>query len=87
MPELPENYARLLGDTTSTSLLSGAIVGAACEVDAMIDRYKKDFPGLKVVLTGGDSHYLPGLLKNTFFAHQNLLLIGLNSVLIYAGKA
>lgn len=79
-------YTQLIGDTTETSLLSGAILGAACEADAMIDRYKDAFPELQVVLTGGDSGHLSGLLKNTFFAQQNLVLIGLNTVLIHAAK-
>lgn len=81
-----ENYNQLIGDTTTNSLLSGAMIGAASEADAMIERYKNRYPGIKVVLTGGDTAYLSGLLKNPFFAHPNLPLIGLNTVLIHASK-
>lgn len=84
--EVKAYYTQLIGDTTETSLLSGAILGAASETDAMIERYKANFPELQVVLTGGDCGHLSGLLKNTFFAQQNLVLIGLNTVLIHAAK-
>lgn len=71
------------GNDTRTSMLSGAQLGAAFEVDETINRYKSRYPDLKVVLTGGDSHYLSGQLKNPFFANPNSLLLGLNTVLLY----
>jgi type III pantothenate kinase len=77
------DYGKLVGNTTSESLLTGALVGAACEVDEMINRYKAEFGEMRVVLTGGDGPYLSGQLKNSFFAHQNLLLQGLNTILEY----
>jgi type III pantothenate kinase len=78
-----KNYDKLTGQSTTESLLSGALVGAACEVDAMIDRYKTMHQNLQIVLTGGDSDYLCRQLKNRFFADQNILLHGLNAILNY----
>ena len=51
------------------------------EVDAMIDRYKEMYEDLVVVITGGDGDYLCSQLKNRFFANQNILLHGLNTIL------
>ncbi len=79
--ETDENYSQLIGDSTQSSLLTGAQLGAACEVEQMVQRYREQFPDLQVVLTGGDSYYLSKQLKNPFFANQNHLLIGLNAVL------
>ena len=81
--EPEEGYSKLVGSTTAESLLSGALIGAACEADGMISRYRAEFGDVKVILTGGDGPYLSTQLKNSFFAHQNLLLQGLNSILEY----
>ena len=79
--ETDKNYDKLTGQNTAESILSGALIGSACEVDAMIDRYSQSHPNLQVVLTGGDSDYLCKQLKNRFFANQNILLYGLNTIL------
>ena len=47
----------------------------------IIDEYKSRFTGLICVLTGGDSELLAKRLKNSIFAHQNLVLNGLNDIL------
>ncbi|MES2679504.1 MAG: type III pantothenate kinase [Bacteroidota bacterium] len=83
LPEIKadENYEKLTGQNTRESLLSGAIIGAALEADGMISRYKTLYPALQIVITGGDSPYLCKQLKNRFFANQNILLYGLNTIL------
>lgn len=81
--EINNSYDKLKGMNTHESLLSGAMIGAACEADDMITRYLLLHPALKVVITGGDSDYLCKQLKNRFFAHQNILLTGLNTILNY----
>ena len=77
------NYTKLIGNSTKNSMLSGALIGAACEVDGMIERYRLLHPNLIVAITGGDSEYLCKQLKNRFFAHQYLLLQGLHTILNY----
>jgi type III pantothenate kinase len=76
-----KEYEKLTGQNTAESLLSGALIGAACETDAMIDRYRSLYENLQVVITGGDADYLCKQLKNRFFANQNILLLGLNTIL------
>lgn len=73
----------LVGTDTNSSIISGVLNGAAAEVDGIIDRYKENYDNLTVVLTGGDWSFLAYSLKNKIFAHPNLVLFGLNSILQY----
>jgi type III pantothenate kinase len=77
------NYEKLTGQNTRESLLSGALLGAAAEVDECIRRYRETFENLVVVVTGGDSPYLCKQLKNRIFAHPDIVLSGLNNILNY----
>lgn len=81
--ELDKNYEELIGTNTFDSMLSGAQIGAAAEVDGIISKYLLNYANLQVVLTGGDADYLGKQLKNRLFANQNLLLYGLNTILNY----
>ncbi len=78
-----ENFNTLIGNTTENSILSGVLNGAIAEVDGVINEYKLQYPEILVLLTGGNSEYLAKRLKNSIFAHQNLVLKGLNHILNY----
>lgn len=73
----------LIGDTTKNSLLSGAINGAIAEIDGTIEKYKSEYPGLNIMITGGGASFFEKKLKNTIFADSNLVLKGLNEILFY----
>lgn len=81
--DVDKHYDKLIGQSTRESLLSGALMASVCEVDAMIDRYHSNYQNLVVVITGGDSDYLCKQVKSRFFAHQSILLQGLNTILNY----
>ena len=72
-----------IGKNTKESINSGVINGAIQEIDGVINQYKKKFLDLTVVLTGGDTNFLAKQLKSSIFANQNLLLQGLNRILIH----
>jgi type III pantothenate kinase len=80
---LIEEPIDLIGASTQHSILSGVVNGTVAEIDGLIGEYKKQFPQILVLLTGGDSEYLAKRLKNSIFAHQNLVLKGLNDILNY----
>lgn len=80
---LSENTIELIGTNTHNSILSGVVNGTISEIDGIINQYKLQYPGILVLLTGGDSEYLAKRLKNSIFAHQNLVLKGLNDILNY----
>jgi type III pantothenate kinase len=78
--KINETYP-VIGDDTSSCILSGVLNGVINEVDGYIDMVKLSFPDLKVVFTGGESFFFDKKLKNSIFVHPNLLLFGLNRIL------
>jgi len=72
----------LIGKDTRTSILSGVLNGTVYEMEGIIRAYSDRFDKLKVVITGGDQLYFVKKLKNSIFAAPNLVLEGLNEILI-----
>ena len=71
----------IVGTSTEKSIITGVLHGITDEIDSEIERYRSQFPTLKVILTGGDMPYLKKSIKNTIFANSNLVLEGLNKIL------
>ena len=78
-----ENRPKTIGSSTISSMLSGVVNGLISEMNGFILDYKRQFPDLKIVLSGGDAIFFEKELKNGIFADQNLVLKGLNEILIY----
>lgn len=85
--ESDEEITEVLGKNTRDALISGAYFGLASEIDGMIDRYREYYPELVPVLTGGNWSLFAYNLKNKIFAHPNLVLYGLNSILDHYVKS
>ena len=79
----PIEMPNLIGTTTETSIQSGVINGICQEMEGIILLYKEKYPNLKVILCGGDTSFFENRLKATIFAAPELVLFGLNSVLIH----
>jgi type III pantothenate kinase len=73
----------LIGTTTESCLQSGAIHGMTEEIKGIIGEYQREFDGLQVILCGGDARFFENKLKAPIFAIPELVLSGLNSILIY----
>jgi type III pantothenate kinase len=73
----------LMGANTEESMQSGVMRGIAAEIDGMIDSYRGRYPGLKVIICGGDSPFFETNLKQSIFVVPDLVLIGLNRILEY----
>ncbi len=73
----------LIGNSTNSALISGALHGIVFEIDGYINALKIKYPKLSVFLTGGSIFYFDTKLKNAIFAERNLVLIGLNRILQY----
>jgi type III pantothenate kinase len=71
----------LVGNDTNSSIESGVLNGVLLEMEGVIEQYILNYGLLNVVLTGGNHTYFANNLKNTTFAHPNLVLIGLNDIL------
>jgi type III pantothenate kinase len=79
----PKENVPLIGNTTETCIQSGVINGLLAETDGIIQQYKEKFKDLRVILCGGDSGFFENQMKASIFASPELVLIGLNSILIY----
>jgi type III pantothenate kinase len=79
----PAENPELIGNSTETSIQSGIVNGTVAEIDGIIDRYRQKYPDLQVILCGGDGPFFENKLKASIFASPDLVLIGLNSVLIH----
>jgi type III pantothenate kinase len=53
------------------------------EMEGIIDRYQEIDYLLQVVLCGGDAALFENKLKHTIFAAPDLVLIGLNRILLH----
>ncbi|MGC4057942.1 MAG: type III pantothenate kinase [Chitinophagaceae bacterium] len=71
----------LVGYDTESCMRSGAIFGAAAEIDGLIAMYESQYPDFNAILTGGDAPILAGKLKNKIFADPEILIKGLNQIL------
>lgn len=72
-----------IGVDTFGSIASGVVHGIAAEAEGIINRYKKRFTNLKVVITGGDLLMFGALINYKIFARPDLVLEGMNRILNY----
>lgn len=79
----PADQVALIGDSTETCIQSGVVNGLIAELNGIIAQYQQKFEGLKVILSGGDARFFENKLKGFIFAVPELVLSGLNSILIY----
>lgn len=80
---IPVESAPLIGNSTETCIQSGVINGMLAEINGIIHQYQEKYKGLKVILCGGDARFFENKLKGVIFAVPELVLSGLNSILIY----
>lgn len=73
----------LIGSDTEESILSGVQNGVIAEVSGIIAQYREKYPGLKVIICGGDASFFESKIKETIFTVPELVLVGLNRILEY----
>jgi type III pantothenate kinase len=84
LPLVPmQPFDALTGATTHQSILSGVINGIAFEIDGFIEHFKLKNPDINVFVSGGNLNYFDKRLKNNIFAVPNLVLEGLNKILLF----
>ena len=74
--------ADLFGRSTQSSILTGTVKGALLEMKGFIKAYKKKYPALRIILTGGDISFFDAHLEYKIFALPHLVLHGLNEILL-----
>lgn len=75
-----------IGRNTVTALQTGVLTGMVQEISGFISLYKKKYPRLKVVLTGGDCVRFAGQLNLSIFAAPDLVSLGLNEIIAHNVK-
>lgn len=73
----------LIGNSTETCMQSGVMHGVWAEVSGIIERYHKNYDNLGVVMCGGDHALFENKLNPSIFVTPNLVLSGLNGILIH----
>ena len=71
----------LIGFDTESCMRSGAVFGAAAEIDGIVAMYEAQYPDFNAILTGGDAPLLASKLKCKIFADPEILMKGLNQIL------
>ncbi|WP_167855390.1 type III pantothenate kinase [Hymenobacter fodinae] len=71
------------GDNTLSAIQSGVLNGAAAEVRGFVEEYRAQYPGLAVVLAGGDAAFFHARLKGSIFVIPELVLLGLHRILVH----
>lgn len=77
-PESP-----VIGNTTQTSITSGVLYGMQGEIQSIIEHYTSEYGRLQTILCGGGAKFFENRLKGAIFAAPELVLRGLNRILLY----
>ncbi len=78
--ELPQRSLSM-GVDTDSAMQVGAAQGAVFEMEGFIQKYRKTFRKLNILLTGGDAPFFVKRLKTKIFVSPHLVLQGLNEIL------
>jgi len=80
-----EDY-QLLGDCTTSAIVSGVQFGMVFEMNSYIDHFVKKNRDLVKILTGGDINFFVNKFENYIFAEPNLVFIGLEKIIEFNYK-
>lgn len=83
LPQLTASPAKtLLGQDTISNMISGSVACTGIMMDGVIRRLREgyDLPGLKVVVTGGNSRYVIPWIREDIIHDPDLLLKGLLAI-------
>ena len=85
LPDLQHDFSipKKIGKNTVECMRSGAVNGMLNEISGTINAMKDSFDNLKILLTGGDAELFDNELKSGIFADRNLVLRGLNKILLH----
>lgn len=85
---LPESTAptAFMAQSTEEAMRAGAFNGLLFEIEGYLEHFRQQNRPYQLVLTGGTSILLQNQIKNCTFAEPNLVLIGLNEILLQNSK-
>lgn len=77
-----QGFPPLLGQSTETCMQSGVVHGVLFEVRQMIEAYAHELGDFQLIFTGGAAFFFEKKLKAKIFVRPNLILEGLNTILL-----
>ncbi|WP_215226469.1 type III pantothenate kinase [Echinicola shivajiensis] len=81
--DLERGTPELVGANTLDGMKSGVYFGIKNEIEGIINQYLGNHQDLEVFICGGDAKFFESLTKDHIFVIPNLVLHGLNRILIY----
>lgn len=81
--EFEDQIIEFPGKSTEDSIKNGVLNGMIHEAQSFIDDLSNKYEELIVLIGGGDRKYFETNLKGNIFARENLILEGLNSILLF----
>jgi len=85
--QFEQDFHEVIGASTKSSITSGVQQGALYEVEGYVNHFKEQNKNGIIVATGGNLSFLVDGLKNSIFAAPDLILSGLNEILLYHHKS
>ena len=79
----PTDEVPAIGTSTLSSMTLGVEAGIISEIQAHIEAFAQKFGDFTIILTGGDANFLIKNIKYTIFADAELILIGLQNLLMF----
>ena len=70
-----------LGNSTRNSIVAGVCNASIYEIQGFIEDYRRQYPSLKLFLTGGDALFFAKRLFFPNFATPSLIMFGLDNIL------
>lgn len=77
------DFSQLLGRSTEEALQNGATLGTLLEIESFIVRIKSQYPGINIILTGGDADFFAEMINSKIFVNPYLVLLGLNKIMSF----
>lgn len=82
LPKAPLEWVEnFIGNSTQSSLQTGALHGTVNEIEGFISQYKKRFGAVTIIMCGGNTDFLANRCESEIFAAPNLVITGLNEIL------
>lgn len=76
-----ESDTKLVGNSTNSCMLSGAVNGIIAEIDGIINQYETKYGRINHLLCGGVANTFESKLNSSIFADRNLVLKGIDCIL------
>jgi type III pantothenate kinase len=73
----------LIGQTTENAMLTGVFQGIIGEINHFVERYSATYGSIQTLICGGDAELFGKHLKSSIFAAPQLVLVGLNKILLF----